>query len=196
MPRAGLHPDAVVEAAARIADAEGLDAVTLARLAADLGIRTPSLYSHVGGLDDLRARLAARGARELADAMQEAAAGQARADALRAVAAAYREYARAHPGSYAAAQRAAWLAGGDPRGGRAAPADDAGARAVRVFAAVLSGYGLTGDDAIHATRAVRAALHGFVALEAGGGFGMAQSVDESFGRLVALLDVGLEAAKP
>jgi AcrR family transcriptional regulator len=182
MPRAGLHPDAVVEAAARMADAEGLDSVTLARLAAELGVRTPSLYSHVGGLDDLRKRLAARGARELADAMQEAAAGRARADALRAVAAAYRDYARAHPGTYLALQRAADL-----------PADEGG-RAVRVFTAVLGGYGLTGDDAIHATRAVRAALHGFAALEAGGGFGMEQSVDESFERLVALLDVGLAPA--
>jgi AcrR family transcriptional regulator len=169
----------------------------LSRLAADLGVRTPSLYSHVRGLDDLRHRLAARAAGELADAMQEAAAGRAGGDALRAVATAYREYAREHPGSYDAAQRAAWLAGDDvARGGRDAPAGDAGARAVRVFTAVLAGYGLSGDDAIHATRAVRAALHGFAALEAGGGFGMKQSVDESFGRLVALLDVGLGAAKP
>jgi len=62
---------------------------------------------------------------------------------------------------------------------------------VRVFTAVLAGYGLSGDDAIHATRAVRAALHGFAALESGGGFGMSQPVDASFDRLVALLDDGL-----
>jgi AcrR family transcriptional regulator len=181
MPRSGLTSGAVVDAAARIADADGLEAVSLARLPAELGVRTPSLYSHVGGLGDLRKRLAARGARELADAMQEAATGRARGDALRAVAAAYRRYAREHPGSYAAAQRAADLP------------EEAGGRAVRVFTAVLAGYGLAGDDAIHATRAVRAALHGFAALEAGGGFGMAQSVDESFERLVASLDVGLGA---
>jgi AcrR family transcriptional regulator len=185
MPRAGLKPDAVVEAAAAIADAEGLDAVTLARVAGELGVRTPSLYSHVGGLDDLRRRLAIRGARELADAMQEAAAGRAAGDALRAVAAAYLAYAREHPGSYLAAQRSA-----DVR-------DDAdAARAVRTVAAILAGYGIAGDDAIHATRAVRAALHGFAALDAGGGFGMKQSVDETFDRLVALLDRGLQGAKP
>ncbi len=180
MARAGLHPDAVVDAAARIADADGLDAVTLSRLAGELGVRTPSLYSHVDGLDDLRRRLAARGARELTDATQEAAAGRACGDALRAVAGAYRAYALAHPGRYEAAQRAALVAG-----------DEAGVRAVRVFMSVLAGYGLTGDDAIHATRAVRAALHGFAALEAGGGFGMQQPVDETFERLVSLLDVGL-----
>jgi AcrR family transcriptional regulator len=197
VPRAGLDPEAVVVAAAAIADADGLEAVTLARLAGELGVRTPSLYSHVGGLDDLRRRLAARGARELADAMQEAAAGRAAGDALHAVAAAYREYARAHPGSYAAAQQAALLRAGGERAGRPARGGDgaeAGARAVRVVTAILAGYGLEGDDAIHATRAVRAALHGFAALEGGGGFGIALAVDETFERLVDLLDRGLQGA--
>ena len=47
MARAGLDGDAVVAAAAVLADAEGLEAVTLARLAADAGVRPPSLYAHV-----------------------------------------------------------------------------------------------------------------------------------------------------
>ena len=118
MPRAGLGPDAVVDGAAALADAEGLEAVTLARLAADLGVRAPSLYAHVGGLPDLRRRLAARGARELGAALQAAAAGRARGDALAAVAGAYRRYARAHPGTYAAAQRAPDLGDEGGRGRR------------------------------------------------------------------------------
>ena len=56
---------------------------------------------------------------------------------------------------------------------------------------MLAGYGLEGDDAIHAARAVRAALHGFAVLEAGGGFGIKLDLDESFARLVGLLDRGL-----
>src|SRR5262249_43508575 len=143
----------------------------------------------------LRRRLAARGAGELADAMQEAALGRSGRDALEAVAAAYRTYAREHPGSYAALQRADDVAPRDDlllgEGDR-----DAAARAARVFVAVLAGYRITGDEAIHATRAVRAALHGFVALETGGGFGMKQSVDESFRYLVDLLDRGLRPATP
>ena len=77
MPRAGLDADAVVAAAARLADAGGLGALTLARLAADLGVRPPSLYAHVLSLEDLRRRLAVRGARELAVELQVAAAGRA-----------------------------------------------------------------------------------------------------------------------
>jgi hypothetical protein len=68
----------------------------------------------------------------------------------------------------------------------------AGAAAVGVFLAVLDGYGFTGDAAIHAVRAVRSALHGFVSLEREGGFGIALSVDESFARLVQMLDAGLQ----
>jgi AcrR family transcriptional regulator len=183
MARAGLSAQAVVDAAAELADREGLDAVTLARLAADAGVRPPSLYAHVAGLDDLRRRLAIRGARELAAAMREAATGRSGADALRAVAAALRDYARSHPGTYLAAQRAP-------------AADDtealaAGSDAVDVLTAVLAGYGLTGADAIHAARAVRSALHGFAVLEAGGGFGIKLDLDESFARMVDLLDRGL-----
>jgi hypothetical protein len=40
---------------------------------------------------------------------------------------------------------------------------------------------------------VRAALHGFVTLEAGGGFGLPLSVDDTFARLVDALDRGLAA---
>lgn len=183
MARAGLSAQAVVDAAAELADREGLDAVTLARLAADAGVRPPSLYAHVAGLDDLRRRLAIRGARELGAAMREAATGRSGADALRAVAAALRDYARSHPGTYLAAQRAP--AADDPE------ALAAGSDAVNVLTAVLAGYGLTGEDTIHAARAVRSALHGFAVLEAGGGFGIKLDLDESFARMVDLLDRGL-----
>jgi AcrR family transcriptional regulator len=183
MPRAGLAADSVVAAAAALADAEGLDALTLARLAGELGVQPPSLYAHVGGLPDLRRRLAARGARDLATALGAAAAGRARGEALAAVATAYRDYARAHPGTYAAAQRAADLDRAD------------GEAAVEVVFAVLRGYGLQGDEAVHAARIVRSALHGFAALETGEGFGIPLDLDDTFERLVEVLDAGLTSRR-
>jgi hypothetical protein len=63
---------------------------------------------------------------------------------------------------------------------------------VDVVVAVLRGYGLAGDGAIHAVRIIRAALHGFVSLEAAGGFGIPLSVDASFERLLTVLHAGLE----
>jgi hypothetical protein len=112
--------------------------------------------------------------------MRDATVGRAGADALHAAADAYRSYARRHPGRYAASLRAPDPA--DTEHVRAAEA------AVGVVFAFLAGYGLTGPAAIDATRFLRSALHGFVALEAAGGFGLPQDIDRSFARLVDALD--------
>ncbi len=53
----------MVGTAAALADEQGLDGVTLAALALRLGIRTPSLYNHVAGLEGLRRELALFGTR-------------------------------------------------------------------------------------------------------------------------------------
>jgi len=93
MPRAGLDTERVVDAASAIADADGLDAVTLARVAGGLGVRAPSLYNHVDGRAGLLRALALRGVRELTAALREAAIGRSGPDALAAAARAYRAYA-------------------------------------------------------------------------------------------------------
>jgi AcrR family transcriptional regulator len=183
MPRAGLDTEAVVEAAARLADAAGLEALSLSALADRLDVRAPSLYAHVDGLPDLRRRLGARGARELSGAVRSAVAGRARLDALRALAHTYRAYAREHPGTYAAMQR--------PPDEHAGEDALAARELVGVVVAALSGYGLTGDATIHAVRVVRAGLHGFVSLERLGGFQIALSLDETFDHLVEMLHLGL-----
>jgi AcrR family transcriptional regulator len=52
-PRAGLSADAIVAAAITIADAEGLEAVSMARVAEKLGFTTMSLYRHVASKEEL-----------------------------------------------------------------------------------------------------------------------------------------------
>jgi len=176
VPRAGLTPVRVVAEAEVVADAVGLDRLTLAAVAGRLGVRIPSLYKHVDGIDGLRREIAVRAKTELGQAMARAAVGKAREDALTALAHAYRRWAKAYPGRYAATIRAP--APGD--------VDDeaASATAVQVVYDVLAGFGLSGADAVDATRALRATLHGFVALESAGGFGLPVDVDRSFDRVV------------
>ena len=179
MPRAGLNTDRVVAAAAELADEVGLDQLTLAALAARLGVRQPSLYKHVASIDALQRLISMRGKAELADVLGRAAMGRARDDALVAMAHAWRAWALAHPGRYQAAERGA--APGD------AEHEAVARRTVEVMAAVMDGYGIHGEDAIDAIRAFRAALHGFVSLEANHGFAFPASVDRSFDRLVHAL---------
>jgi AcrR family transcriptional regulator len=52
-PRPGLSAEAIVDAAVRIADAEGLEAVSMARVAAELKFTTMSLYRYVASKDEL-----------------------------------------------------------------------------------------------------------------------------------------------
>lgn len=182
MPRAGLSPERVITEAQVLSDEVGLDALTLAALAERLGVRQPSLYKHIAGSEALARSLAIRAKWELGEVLARATAGRSQASAVTAMARAYRRWARAHPGRYAATVQPL-----------PADAEDAAASAavVSVVLDVLAGYGLTGTAAIHATRAVRSALHGFISLEAAHGFGLPTDVDDSYELLVSTLCAGL-----
>ncbi len=183
-PREPVNRERVIDAAAQIADEHGVDAVKPAAVAAALGIRAPSLYNHVSGGDDVRAALARRGSEELLAAYRGAAVGLAGADALRAAGRTGRAYALAHPGLYEAAQRP--IADDAVR-------NDAENATLEIFFAILAPFGLEGDDALHAMRIVRSALHGFVSLELTGGFGYPLDIDTSFERLLDVVIAGLHA---
>lgn len=182
--RAGLTRDSVLAAAAAIADRDGLEALTLAGLAARLGIKPPSLFNHVAGMPALRRDLRARALRELGDAMGAAAIGKSRGAAVKALADAYRAFVRAHPGIYALTLSAS--ANSDPASDRAAE------KIIAICASVLSGYALGKRETIHAIRAMRSLVHGFASLEAAGGFGMPVAIDASFAWMIDAFIAGLE----
>ena len=52
-PRAELSIDAIVQAAMTVADADGLEAVSMGRVARELGFTPMSLYRHLGGKEEL-----------------------------------------------------------------------------------------------------------------------------------------------
>ena len=52
-PKPGLTIDAIIEAAVRLADSEGLAAVSMARLAKELGFTTMSLYRYFSSKDEI-----------------------------------------------------------------------------------------------------------------------------------------------
>jgi AcrR family transcriptional regulator len=180
MPRAGVTHDRVVAEAAVVADEVGLERLTLASIAQRLGVTVPSLYKHVAGLDALKRDLAVLGVRELCAALSAAAVGRARSDALHAIATAYREYATNHPGCSTAAITA-------PESGDLEHLA-ASESVYAVLVAVLDGYGIAGEDEIDAIRALRVVMHGFVTLDAAGGFGLPASIDATYTRLIDVLD--------
>ena len=187
MPRAGLTPERVVAEAAAVADDVGLDQLTLAAVAQRLGVALPSLYKHITGLDGLRRDLAILGMRELANRLSKAALGRTRRDALERVSHAYRAFATERPGLYASTMRAPAV---DDEEHTAVSQD-----ALDVAIAIMRSYDIDPPDAVHAIRIYRSAMHGFVAQEASGAFGMPESVDESYRLMIDVLDAALTTWK-
>lgn len=176
-PRAGLSTEAVVDAAAEFADRDGLEALTLAGVAGYLGVKPPSLYNHVARVSGLHHELQVRGFTMLRDRLRRVTVGKAGDDAVIALTYEMRAFARERPGLYAATV---------PSGEDAPPQ----VRVVRdealeVVLAVIAAYDVTNDQLIHAARFLRSVVHGFIDLEASGGFGIAIDLDASYAALVA-----------
>ncbi|WP_123039244.1 TetR/AcrR family transcriptional regulator [Cohnella candidum] len=185
MARIGLERQSVLAAAAEIADAQGVEALSLAVLAQKLGIRSPSLYNHVNGLPGLRQQLVLYGFTLLKEALQRAAIGKAKDDAVRALAEAYLGFVRSHPGVYEATCRYPDMT--DPEVQRAA------GEVVEVVVQVLQAYGLKDDAAIHTVRGFRSLVHGFASIEQQGGFGIPLDLNVSFRLLVDTFLAGIHA---
>lgn len=185
--KVGLELDDVVDAAMEIADRDGIEAATLSAVARELGIKTPSLYNHVDGVEGLRRHLAIRGSEILLDEFKRAAEGLEGSDALRAVAHADRRFAKQHPGLYESYLPA-------PREEDDPELYQSVAEPVFFIAYILLDMGIPREDAIHLIRALRATLHGFLDLEAKDGFGMPVDIDTSFEEAVELMIKGIESA--
>jgi AcrR family transcriptional regulator len=186
VPRAGLDAPTVVAAGAALADEVGFPGLTMALLAERLGVRTPSLYKHIAGQDDLNRRIAMLALEEAGEAVGTAIQGYSGRDALAAAARAFRAFVLAHPGRYAA------TIGIEPTG-RDDPIIGAGDRLMVSFRAILRGYPVKPDDLDHALRALRSLFHGYASLQAANGFQWSADVDESFEWLIDLADRGLRA---
>lgn len=184
--KAGLSEDVLVRAAVDLIDEEGSGSLSLARLAERLGVRSPSLYKHISGLEGLLQGIALWGARELGRRMSRAAVGKSGDEAVLAIAQEYRLFAKDHPGIYPMLVQAP-----DPSDKALAEASE---EILATIQAVLVPFGLREREGLHAIRGLRSVVHGFVALEAGGGFGMPIDIDESFDTLMALFLRGLRSA--
>ncbi|MFD0275346.1 TetR/AcrR family transcriptional regulator [Kitasatospora sp. NPDC127111] len=185
MARAGITTERLTRAGAELADEVGFDQVTVSELARRFDVKVASLYSHVKNSHDLKTRIALLALEELADRATAALAGRSGKDALAAFADTYRDYARQHPGRYAAAQFRL-----DP--GTAAAS--AGVRQARMTRAILRGYDLAEPDQTHAVRMLGGVIHGYLSLELGGGFShTAVDPQQSWDWIVDALDTLLRS---
>jgi len=149
----------ILDVAESLLESEGPAALTMRRVAGEMGIRAPSLYKHVTSKDDIEAGLQERALRDMAQALAPAGTD------LLAIAAAYRRWALARPGLYELATRR-------PLRRDVIPAEVEAATAAPLVAAA------GGEE--HRARALWALAHGLVDLELAGRFPPDADLDETW----------------
>jgi AcrR family transcriptional regulator len=160
---------AVVAAGRAIVETDGVEALTMQRVADAVGIRAPSLYKRVGSRSGLVRMVADQVALDLAETLDGAVgSGDPEAD-LRAVAAAFRSFARRNPASYP-------LVFEPGTGGISPEARDRASATVLEVARAIAGK----QDALPAARTVVAWAQGFISMELSGAFQLGGDVDEAW----------------
>ena len=161
----------IVGAARQRIERDGLEALTVGALAADLGIKAPSLYKHFAGKAALELALIVEGFEEFADALEAA-------ETFGELAQGYRAFARANPQLYRLMTERPLPRDRLPEGLEA--------RAARPVVRAM------GDE--HLARAAWAAAHGLVALELAGRFPPEADLDAAWEATVAAFSAAAAAA--
>ena len=176
----GLDMQTIMNAAAELAEERGLENVSLIQVAEKLGVKSPSLYNHLSGLQELSLGIAKLAISRLEDSIRNAAVGRSKDDAFMAIALAYRKFEKENPELYKAILRFPDYNDSSIK--------EAGHAVVRILYQVMEPYHYSKEETIHFVRGFRSALHGFVSLEEAGFFqGTEADVDESFEQLVSRL---------
>ena len=163
----------IVDVAQWVLEEEGPQALSMRRVAAELGIQAPSLYKHVEGKDRIEAELQERALTQLASALHDARD-------LRALAHAYRRWALAHPRLYELTTRTPLHR-------------DQLAEGVETAASARL-LALSGGN-VDRARALWAAAHGLVDLELAHRFPEGADVDAAWEALVTAFDGAVGSAE-
>jgi AcrR family transcriptional regulator len=211
--RARTTDEAILDAAARLLETGGLDALTMQAVAAAVGVRAPSLYKRVRDRAALVRAVQEDGAAELGAALRDVSKGKdPRADLL-AMADTFRAFAHRRSGAYgllfaalpddmqvapetnqaAVAPVLTALTALQARGGKGRRGGRGG-HGAKTDAKAASKAG--GDPALEAARLFVAFAHGFVSMELAGAFRLGGDVDRAWRTGVATIVDAVADSRP
>jgi AcrR family transcriptional regulator len=157
--RPALTHDVVVDAARSLIQAEGVDQVSLRRVARELGVTAPALYAYVRDYDSLLAAVAAGQFRRMEQRFA-AVGGDDPIDRLRALGRTYVAHAREEPHLHRLAFRYPPAALAGREGGGFGPATEAFAAALAPIEEAIAAGLLVTDDPILTALTLWSAAHG------------------------------------
>lgn len=162
MAQKGISREIVLAKAIEMIERHGDAAISMRELAEELEIKTPSLYNHVKSMEELFSEISHYAAGKLRQIQLAAIQGKQKDDALFALAAAYRSFAKEHKGLYKVTLSLPTLQGDI--------LTQTAAEIAEPIFLVLSQYALSEEQSIHWQRVLRSIIHGFLSQEEAGFF--------------------------
>lgn len=172
MGRTGLDTNMVISRAAQMANEVGIENITLKMIADDLGVKSPSLYNHIDGLENLKMQLMVYGWKQMEQKIMQSVIGISGYDAIRAGCYAFYEYATENPGLFNAML---WY-----NKFRNAETMEATSGLFLVLFKVTSSLNISEENCNHIIRTLRGFLEGFSLLVNNEAFGNPISIADSF----------------
>lgn len=167
-----------------MANETGIEKLSLKTLAARLGVKSPSLYNHVDGLDDLKRQVMLYGWKEMEDRMIQAVIGVTGYDAVRAMCHAFHKYATENQGVFSAML---WFNQFEDE-----QTLETASRMTSIFFKITDSLNISQENCCHLVRMFRGFLEGFALLENHHAFGNEQPIEESFHLAVDILIKGMK----
>ncbi|MES0491036.1 MAG: WHG domain-containing protein [Leptospirales bacterium] len=166
-----MNESEIINKAIVIANGEGFQALTIAKLAREFNVKPPSLYKHIQSLNDIYDELGIIFMQEIIQIIHTNAFGLSGEMAIREVCNSFRSYALKNPGLYQSMQIIHIK--------RSPAYQEIAVSLIQLLSRVIEPY-VQNQAKIHAIRFLRCILHGFIDLEVQNGFGLPEDIDTSF----------------
>lgn len=184
MPKTKIDKELVIKEAAHMVNQTGIENLSLKTLALQLGVKSPSLYNHIEGLDDLKYQLMLYGWKELENKIIQAVIGFSGYDAIRVICYAFYEYAIENQGVFSTML---WYNQFENE-----QMKEVTSEMFSIFFKITKSLNISQDNCIHLVRMFRSFLEGFALLENHNAFGNTQTIKDSFELSINIL---IEGAK-
>ena len=180
----GLSKQIVVDEAGRMIEELGSEKFSMRLLAERLGVKTASLYTHVGSMEELYTQVGLEALKKQKKYQMEAISGKDRDEAVESLAFAYRRFGKEHRELYRFIM-------GMPDG-FAKTLQSAASMVAEPSMKVLAAYDMDEKRRMHWQRVLRGMMHGFISQEECGYFShYPADIEESYHLAIACILNGL-----
>lgn len=184
MTRAGIDKETIIRSAAQLVNQAGMEQITMKMLADNLGVKPPSLYNHISGLEELKKQLMIFGWTQAKEKLLLSLAGVSGYDAIKAMCYAFYDYATENTGLF---EVMLWY-----NKFQNEEASEATAELLAVIFRITRSLDIPDNYCFHLIRTFRGFLEGFFLLVNNGSFGHPLPITDSFELSVNILIAGIK----